>query len=126
MPGINEGLLRDFPSLVRNVMHEQARGVDAADEHVFNVLIPHTSEEKTEIVRPLVTASHDAGLSVWYDQFELCMGDSLSRKIDKGWANSRFGVVMLARAFLGCDWLEYEVAGLVTRSVSGEQGLLPV
>ena len=101
MPAINEGLLRDFPSLVRNVIHEQARGVDAADEHVFDVFIPDTSEEKTEVVRPLVTASHDTGLSVWYDQFELCMGDSQRRKIDKGWANSRFGVVVLPRAFFG-------------------------
>jgi hypothetical protein len=30
-------------------------------------------------------------LSVWYDEFEMRIGDSLRRKIDKGLANSRFG-----------------------------------
>lgn len=54
------------------------------------------------------------------------MGDSLRRKIDKGLANSRFGVVVLSRAFLGRGWPEYELDGLVTRAMSGEQVLLPV
>ena len=68
----------------------------------------------------------DAGLSVWYDEFELKIGDSLRRKIDKGLAASRFGVVVLSRAFFGRGWPEYELDGLVTRTVAGEQILLPV
>ena len=126
LPAINEGSLRDLPSLVRNVTHEQAPEVDAADEKVYDVFISHTSEDKAEVVRPLATALHAAGLSVWYDEFELRMGDSLRRKIDKGLANSRFGVVVLSRGFFGRGWPEYELDGLVTRAVSGEQILLPV
>ena len=71
LPAINEGSLRDVPSLVRNVTHEQAPEVDAGNEQVFDVFICHASEDKTEVVRPLATALHDAGLSVWYDEFEL-------------------------------------------------------
>lgn len=126
LPAINERSLRDLPSLVRNVRHEHAPGVDVADEQVYDVFISHTSEDKAEVVRPLATALRDAGLSVWYDEFELRMGDSLRRKIDKGLANSRFGVVVLSRAFFGRGWPEYELDGLVTRAVSGEQILLPV
>ena len=126
LPAINEGSLHDLPSLVRNVTHEQAPGAYAADEQVFDVFISHTSEDKREVVRPLATALRDAGLSVWYDEFELRMGDSLRRKIDKGLANSRFGVVVLSQAFFGRGWPEYELDGLVTRAVSGEQVLLPV
>ena len=126
LPAINEGSLRGIPSLVRNVPHEQAPGVDAADEQVFDVFISHTSEDKAEVVRPLARALRDAGLRVWYDEFELRMDDSLRRKIDKGLANSRFGVVVLSRAFFGRGWPEYELDGLVIRAVSGEQILLPV
>lgn len=126
LPAINEGSLRDLPSLVRNVTHEQAPGVGAANEQVFDVFISHTSEDKAEVVRPLATALRDAGLIVWYDEFELRMGDSLRRKIDQGLAKSRFGVVVLSRAFFGRGWPEYELDGLVTRAVSGEQVLLPV
>ena len=126
LPRVNEASLRDVPSLVRNVAHEQVPGVDAPDERVFDVFISHTSEDKADVVRPLATALRDAGLSVWYDEFELKIGDSLRRKIDKGLAASRFGVVVLSRAFFGRGWPEYELDGLVTRTVSGEQVLLPV
>ena len=101
LPAINEGSLRDLPSLVRNVTQEQVPGVEAPDERVFDVFISHTSEDKDEVVRPLATALRDAGLKVWYDEFELRIGDSLRRKIDKGLASSRFGVVVLSQDFFG-------------------------
>ncbi len=126
LPAINERSLRDLPSLVRNVTQEQVPGVEASDEQMFDVFISHTSEDKDEVVRPLATALRNAGLSVWYDEFELRIGDSLRRKIDKGLASSRFGVVVLSRAFFGRGWPEYELDGLVSRTVSGEQVLLPV
>ena len=126
LPAINEGPLRDLPSLVRDVTRQQTPGVDAAEVRTFDVFISHTSEDKAEVVRPLATALRDAGLSVWYDEFELRIGDSLRRKIDEGLANSRFGVVVLSRAFFGRGWTEYELDGLVTRAVSGEQVLLPI
>ncbi len=126
LPTINQGSLRDLPSLIRNVTHEEVPGIDTADERVFDVFICHTSEDKKEVVRPLAIALRDAGLSVWYDEFELRIGDSLRRKIDKGLANSRFGAVVLSQAFFGRGWPEYELDGLVTRAVAGEQVLLPV
>lgn len=33
---------------------------------------------------------------------------------------------MLSRAFFGKGWTEYELDGLVTRAVSGDQVLLPI
>ena len=126
LPPVDETPLRDVPSLVRNVTHERVPGVDAPGGRVFDVFISHTSEDKEDVVRPLATALRDAGLSVWYDEFELRIGDSLRRKIDRGLANSGFGVVVLSRAFFGRGWPEYELDGLVTRTVSGDQVLLPV
>ena len=35
-------------------------------------------------------------------------------------------MVILSRAFFGRGWPEYELDGLVTRAVSGEQVLLPI
>ena len=126
LPPINEASLRDIPSLVRDVSHDHVPRADAPDEQVFDIFVSHTSEDKAEVVRPLASALQAAGLSVWYDEFELQIGDSLRRKIDMGLANSRFGVVVLSRAFFGRGWPEYELDGLVTRTVSGEQILLPI
>ncbi len=92
----------------------------------LDVFISHASEDKDEVVRPLAEALRKRGLDVWYDEFELKIGDSLRRKIDSGLARSRFGVVVLSQAFLGKGWTNYELDGLVTRAVSGEQVLLPI
>jgi hypothetical protein len=63
---------------------------------------------------------------VWYDEFELRIGDSLRRTIDHGLANSRFGVVVLSHAFFAKNWPQYELDGLVTREMSGQQVVLPL
>ena len=126
LPVINETPLRNMPTLIRNAKNDLVPVIEAPDGQAFDVFISHASEDKEEVVRPLSTALQAAGLSVWYDEFELRIGDSLRRKIDKGLVSSRFGVVVLSRAFFGRGWPEYELDGLVTRAVSGEQILLPI
>lgn len=92
----------------------------------FDVFISHASEDKEEVVRPLAEELRASGLDVWYDEFELRIGDSLRRKIDSGIARSRFGIVVLSGPFFARGWPQYELDGLVTRSVSGAQVLLPL
>lgn len=125
LPPINEAPLRSIPTLVRNI-DDSVPTVHTPDGQIFDVFISHASEDKDEVVRPLATAIQAAGLSVWYDEFELRIGDSLRRKIDRGLASSRFGVVILSPSFFGRGWPEYELDGLVTRAVSEDQILLPI
>jgi uncharacterized protein YxjI len=61
---------------------------------------------------------------VWYDEFELRIGDNLRRKIDQGLANSRFGVVVLSHSFFAKNWPQYELDGLVTREITGQQQMI--
>ena len=98
-------------------------GVDDRD---FDVFISHASEDKDDVVRPLAHTLNGRGLEVWYDEFELRIGDSLRRKIDAGIARSRFGIVVLSSAFFAKSWPQYELDGLVTMAVSGRQVLLPL
>jgi hypothetical protein len=128
-PGIFS-LARDVPlSAVPSLVHRNPSGSDSVgtgEEKNFDVFICHASEDKEPVVRPLAHALRDAGFAVWYDEFELRIGDSLRRKIDHGIANSRLGVVVLSEAFFAKDWPNYELDGLVTQDVSGEQGILPI
>ena len=126
LPAINEPSLRSIPSLVRNIDDDVAPAPHALDGRAFDVFISHASEDKDEVARPLATALQKSGLKVWYDEFEIRIGDSLRQKIDRGLARSRFGIVVLSKAFFGRGWPEYELDGLVTRTVSGEQILLPI
>ena len=97
------------------------------DDRSFDVFVSHATEDKDAVVRPLAHALQARGLSVWYDEFELRLGDSLRRKIDHGLANSRFGVVVISKPFLSKNWAQYELDGLVTREMAGGgQVILPV
>lgn len=99
-------------------------GVDRAK--AFDVFISHAGEDKDAVVRPLASELVDRGVSVWFDEFELRIGDSLRRKIDHGIARSRFGIVVVSRSFFAKSWPQYELDGLVTRERSGKQVILPV
>lgn len=92
----------------------------------YDVFISHASEDKEDVVRPLAKSLKEKGISVWYDEFELNIGDSLRRKIDQGLSKSRFGIVVISRAFIKKGWTNYELDGLMTKAISGEQILLPI
>ena len=92
----------------------------------YDVFICHATEDKDDIVRPLADTLVSEGLRVWYDEFELRIGDNLRRKIDRGIARSRFGVVVISHSFFAKEWSQYELDGLVTREMTGEQVILPL
>uniref|UniRef100_UPI003F49AB12 DUF1883 domain-containing protein n=1 Tax=Cupriavidus taiwanensis TaxID=164546 RepID=UPI003F49AB12 len=122
LPEIQERPLSEIPSLVRDDIPTPTES--GGETH--DVFISHASEDKDEFVRPLANALIAHGLNVWYDEMALRIGDSLRQKIDKGLANSRVGLVVLSPNFIKKGWTNYELDGIVTRSVSGEQVLLPI
>jgi TIR domain len=93
---------------------------------MWDVFISHASEDKQDFVRPMADTLKKYGLEVWYDEFSLSVGDSLSRSIDKGLANSNFGVVVLSPAFLSKDWPEYELRGLTAKEIGSGKVILPI
>lgn len=100
---------------------------DGASRDIRDVFISHASEDKDLVARPLAEALVARGLSVWYDEYDLAVGDRLSTTIDRGLANSRFGVVIISPAFLRKVWPQRELSGLVARETSnGESIILPV
>jgi hypothetical protein len=125
LPPLQERPLSSVPSLLQG-SDEEPPGAGTSAQRDYDVFVSHASEDKAEIVRPLAQALQAAGLRVWYDEFELRIGDSLRRKIDMGLARSRFGVVVFSKSFFAKGWTNYELDGLVTRAVSGEQVLLPI
>ena len=92
----------------------------------YDAFICHATEDKDDFVGPLAAALVEKGLRVWYDEFELRIGDSLREKIDAGLASSRFGVVVISPSFFQKNWTQYELEGLTARQMSGEKVILPV
>lgn len=92
-----------------------------------DVFISHASEDKEAIARPLAEALRRRGLTVWYDEYVLRLGDSLRGVIDRGLASARFGVVILSPRFFAKEWPQRELNGLLAReTANGRKVLLPV
>lgn len=92
----------------------------------YNVFIAHASEDKESFVRPLALALRSYGLKVWYDEFSLDIGSSLSESIDRGLADSRFGIVVLSHNFINKRWPKRELRGLTARDVNEGNIILPI
>jgi hypothetical protein len=111
-------------SILSNAAAFDAGDPAAEDTRDFDVFVSHAAEDKDAVVRPLALALQERGLAVWYDEFELRVGDSLRRKIDAGLSRSRFGIVVLSHAFFAKNWPQYELDGLVTREMAGERQII--
>lgn len=66
------------------------------------------------------------GVQVWYAEFSLEPGANLSRSIDKGLAGSKFGLVIVSKAFISKKWPERELQGLVANQIAGQTLIIPI
>ncbi len=92
----------------------------------YDLFISHASENKNDIARPLAQKLQEVGFAVWFDEFELTIGDSLRQSIDHGLSESEFGVVILSPEFFGKEWPQKELDGLIAREDRGVKVVLPV
>lgn len=92
----------------------------------YDFFISHATEDKENFVRPLAELLIKSGHNVWYDEFQLTIGDSLRKKIDEGLKMSKYGIVILSRDFFRKNWPEYELNGLVAREMNGIKVILPI
>ena len=91
----------------------------------FDVFISHAAEDK-DFAGPLARELRSAGLRVWFDEFELGLGDSLNQKINDGLSRSRYGVVVISPTFFRKHWTQFEINGFVARQTTGERVILPI
>ena len=95
-------------------------------EAKYDLFISHASDDKKDLVRPLVKELEALGVKVWYDEFTLKVGDSLRKRIDHGLANSKYGTVVLSSSFFAKNWPQYELDGMVAKEMNGHKMILPI
>ena len=96
------------------------------NKNKHSAFISHASEDKDSFVRPLAMELQRLGHDVWYDEFELEVGDSLRQSIDQGLSSSLFGIVVLSKSFFDKDWPQYELNGLLAKEINNKKVILPV
>ena len=117
--------LVSVPTMMGDRIVEPVLRGPANDLIEYDVFISHAWEDKP-FARDLAVALRKRRLKVWYDEFTLSVGDKLRRSIDRGLANSRFGIVILSKHFFEKEWPQKELDGLVSRETLGTKIILPI
>lgn len=100
----------------------------AKDDYEYDVFLSHASEDKDDVARPLAVLLQGLGLRIWFDEFELRIGDNIIDKLNKGINASRFGTVALSTAFVDLTkhWTKYELDTLEYLWVTENRVMFPV
>ncbi len=91
--------------------------------------ISHASEDKVALIGPLAEALIRNGMSVWYAEYELTIGDDLYQKINECLLSSRYGIVVLSPSFFDAKktWPDSEVSAMIALAEDdGRSRILPV
>lgn len=92
-----------------------------------DIFICHASEDKINVVYPLIERLECHNVSYWLDKTEIRWGDSITQKINDGLVNSRYGVVILSKSFLNKNWPQRELNALLNIEASnGKAKILPL
>ncbi len=91
----------------------------------YDVFICHASEDKEAVARPLHDILVEDGLAVFLDEYQLTVGDSLRREIDKALLESEYAVVILSAVFFTKEFAQSELDGLFMLQKANKKRILP-
>lgn len=110
--------IREYSGMDINRKTMRREGID--------IFISHASEDKDSIVRELANSLINEGVNVWYDEYSLSIGDSLSSSINKGLRECTFGIVVLSPYFTKKKWPEIELQSLYAKEIHIGKSILPI
>lgn len=88
--------------------------------------ISHASEDKDSLVRDLANNLMMNGALVFYDEYSIKLGDSLSDSINKGITNSNHAIIVLSKYFFEKGWTNAELQALFNKSIREQFKMLVV
>lgn len=119
--------LESFMDFQRSILEPEVLESKQAredEEESRDLFISYASEDRAAIVQPLADILIKKGLTVWFDKYELTLGDNLREKIEEGLRISRFGVTILSHHFFNKEWPKRELDGLFELE-TGSKKILP-
>jgi hypothetical protein len=120
------------PSQLGHTFRERSLGPWPSGPHLRqppakDVFLSHASEDKEDIARPLRDALDARGVTVWFDELHVKVGQSIRREIESGIAGCRFGVVIVSPHFLAKQWTQAELDALFGKKMDqGQNVVLPI
>ena len=78
-----------------------------ASDFGFDVFLSHSSKDKL-VVRSIAERLRRDGLRVWFDEWEIRLGDSIPAVIEDGLERSRVLILCMSANAFGSDWAQLE------------------
>jgi len=91
-----------------------------------DIFISYASEDRIDVVQPLYDSLNQGGLRVWIDENDIMLGGILREEIEKGLAESRFGLIILSQAYMNKKWPKRELDALLALETAERQKILPI
>ena len=102
-------------------MHEDKR-----DRFRWDVFLSYSSKDK-DAVREIAERLRADGLRVWFDDWEIGVGETIGHKIEEGLEHSRLMVFCMTENAFGSDWAELETqTALFADPLNKKQRFVPV
>src|SRR5712671_2416653 len=90
-----------------------------ADSFSHDVFLGHNAKDKPR-VRRLAERLQQAGLRVWFDEWNVRSGDIISLKVDEGLEHSRVLLLCISPNALASNWVSLERSTAIHRDPSNE------
>ncbi len=92
----------------------------------YDVFLSYASEDRVYAAQ-LAGALQRSRLRVWFDQFEMKLGDSIAKQINQGLAESQYGIILISPRYLEKQWTTAELNTLFMQETqSGRKRILPL
>jgi len=69
------------------------------------VFISHSSKRQNHLLIVIVKDLAKVGIQVWYDKFDINLGDSIPGKINEGLAASKYFFIVLSSNSVNSKWV---------------------
>jgi len=119
---INNSQTIDY--IIKSSKFDIIQGTEELPNQSFDFFISYASEDRDSAVDPIVERLLERNYKVWYDKFELTLGDKLTQNINEGLKNCIFGVVVLSHNFFKKKWPREELDALF--ALEKEKKILPI
>ncbi|MCK4414438.1 MAG: TIR domain-containing protein [Candidatus Eisenbacteria sp.] len=90
-----------------------------ADRFTYDVFLSHNAKDKPR-VRRLAERLKQAGLRVWFDEWNVAPGDIISLKVDEGLDQSRVLLLCISPNALASGWVALERSTAIHRDPANE------
>lgn len=90
------------------------------------IFISHTSQDK-DIAREIGVFLVSEGVNVWFDEWEIATGDSITEAIDSGLAGATHLVIVWSANASKANWVRRELTAALNRSITtGTPKIIPI